>query len=165
AVSDENEILDIATERTKTLLNCDRVEISIDIREHGGAERGDKASVGERGPLAPGKGRYRVIPLVAQGQRPGALYLTCRPVDASGTGLEREQLGEEFAADIAIALHSARLRREAEESRALIQLNRMKDEFIATASHELRTPLTAIVGFGELLVAGRVPAEEARSAI
>ena len=31
------------------------------------------------------------------------------------------------------------------------ELDRLKDDFIATASHELRTPLTGVQGFLELL--------------
>jgi signal transduction histidine kinase len=34
------------------------------------------------------------------------------------------------------------------------QLQRLKDEFVATVTHELRTPLTSIVGFVELLLSG-----------
>jgi signal transduction histidine kinase len=36
----------------------------------------------------------------------------------------------------------------------LLELDRLKDELIATVSHELRTPLTSIIGYGELLLEG-----------
>ncbi|HEX6185532.1 MAG TPA: ATP-binding protein [Pyrinomonadaceae bacterium] len=44
-------------------------------------------------------------------------------------------------------------REEAEEA------NRLKDEFLATVSHELRTPLTAILGWSNMLLAGRLEGE------
>ena len=34
----------------------------------------------------------------------------------------------------------------------LRQLDRLKDEFVATVSHELRTPLTSIRSFSEILL-------------
>ncbi|MFM6156604.1 MAG: histidine kinase dimerization/phospho-acceptor domain-containing protein, partial [Sphaerospermopsis kisseleviana] len=34
----------------------------------------------------------------------------------------------------------------------LIQLNRLKDEFLACISHELKTPLTAVLGLSRLLI-------------
>lgn len=43
--------------------------------------------------------------------------------------------------------------RKATEAR-LLENDRIKSEFIATASHELRTPLAAIQGYSELLVEG-----------
>ena len=45
------------------------------------------------------------------------------------------------------------------------QVNRLKDEFLATLSHELRTPLNAIVGWTHILRAGALDAERTRQAI
>jgi signal transduction histidine kinase len=58
-------------------------------------------------------------------------------------------------------LDSFRLRRENAE---LVQINQMKDDFLATISHELRTPLTSILGLSEVLLAGRMgPLQEKQS--
>jgi signal transduction histidine kinase/DNA-binding response OmpR family regulator len=45
------------------------------------------------------------------------------------------------------------------------QLNRIKDEFLATVSHELRTPLNAIVGWVHLLRTGQLDAASTAQAI
>ena len=43
--------------------------------------------------------------------------------------------------------------------------NRLKDEFLATVSHELRTPLTAIIGWSQMLRAGRLDEDSATRAL
>jgi hypothetical protein len=56
----------------------------------------------------------------------------------------------------------ARLRAATAESE---QLNRLKDEFLATVSHELRTPLQSILGWARLLRAGHVSPEKSQKAL
>ncbi len=50
-------------------------------------------------------------------------------------------------------------RREAEEA------SRAKDEFLVTISHELRTPLTAVLGWAQILRAGRLDADRVRKGV
>lgn len=58
-----------------------------------------------------------------------------------------------FAAQAAQAIENARTYVELERAyKQQRELDRMKDDFIATASHELRTPLTGVQGFLELLL-------------
>jgi len=60
---------------------------------------------------------------------------------------------ELFAAQAAQAIQNARMYVELERAyRKQRELDRLKDDFIATASHELRTPLTGVQGFLELLL-------------
>jgi PAS domain S-box-containing protein len=46
-----------------------------------------------------------------------------------------------------------------QQTEDLIQANQLKDEFLAIVSHELRTPLNPILGWSQLLLAGRLDAE------
>jgi signal transduction histidine kinase len=39
------------------------------------------------------------------------------------------------------------------------EVNQMKNQFITTAAHELRTPLTTVLGYTELLMNNKIPAE------
>jgi signal transduction histidine kinase/ActR/RegA family two-component response regulator len=71
-----------------------------------------------------------------------------------------------LAAHAAIAADNAHLYREAQQAGAAAEAaNRVKDAFLATLSHELRTPLTAIVGWANLLKAGRFDADETARAL
>jgi signal transduction histidine kinase len=122
---------------------------------------------GGPGPLR----RCFVAPLSGRGGVVGALAVE-RAGDISAD--ERRWLPV-LAAHVSLALENARLtarqRRFADElaekvtaaTRHVVEMDRMKSEFVAIASHELRTPLTALQGFSELLVLRRfTPAELAR---
>ena len=52
-----------------------------------------------------------------------------------------------------------------EQTEDLIQANQLKDDFLAIVSHELRTPLNPILGWAQLLAAGRLDAEKATTGI
>ena len=96
---------------------------------------------------------------------------------------EKVELGFFFGIGIAISILSqARLsllakgqqllsseqdaRRAAEDARRMAEeANNLKDEFLATVSHELRTPLTAIIGWAQMLCAGRLSALESVHAL
>jgi PAS domain S-box-containing protein len=60
----------------------------------------------------------------------------------------------------------ARLLEQAEQAQRDAEMaNRLKDEFIATVSHELRTPLNSVLGWTNLLRAGRLDAPAAARAL
>ncbi|HWN08434.1 MAG TPA: response regulator [Pyrinomonadaceae bacterium] len=69
---------------------------------------------------------------------------------------ERKQ-AEEERAQLLVSERAARA--EAEE------VNRTKDEFLATLSHELRTPLTAILGWSHLVRTGKLEEEQLTRAV
>jgi signal transduction histidine kinase/PAS domain-containing protein len=91
-------------------------------------------------------------PLVAHGRVVGVLDI----LDDGGRRTFTEEdlrLLELFAAQAAQAAENARTYVELERAyRKQRDLDRLKDDFIATASHELRTPLTGVQGFLELLL-------------
>jgi len=121
-----------------------------------------------------GGGRRRrcfVAPLVGRGGTTGALAVE-RGADI---GADERRALLALATHVGLALENARLaarqRRFAEElaekvsaaTRHVVEMDRMKSDFVAIASHELRTPLTALQGFSELLATrGFAPAELAR---
>jgi PAS domain S-box-containing protein len=63
---------------------------------------------------------------------------------------EREQLLAREREARADAEHARALVEE--QNRHLVELDRMKDDFVASVSHELRTPLTSISGYLDLMV-------------
>jgi len=103
---------------------------------------------------------YIAAPLLVRGRTVGVLSL--------GTTVDRSQrdysetdivMVEDFARRVSLAVENARLFRQADE------LNRLKDEFLATVSHELRTPLSAVLGWSRMLSAGQLDAGRSKQAI
>jgi signal transduction histidine kinase len=103
---------------------------------------------------------YIAAPLFVRGRAVGVLSI--------GTTTERSRrefdeadivMVEEFARRVSLAVENARLFRQADE------LNRLKDEFLATVSHELRTPLSAVLGWSRMLVNGQLDPRKSRQAV
>jgi signal transduction histidine kinase len=92
------------------------------------------------------------VPLIAHGQIVGVLDVLD---DAERRAFTDDDLWllELFAAQASQTIENARTYVELEHAfRKQRDLDRMKDDFIATASHELRTPLTGVQGFLDLLL-------------
>jgi signal transduction histidine kinase len=115
--------------------------------------------------------RCFVTPLGAGGPTTGALAIE----RAGDIGPDERRALRTLAAHLGLALENARLaarqRRFGDElaeqvaaaTERVMEIDRLKSEFVALASHELRTPLTALQGFSELLATRRfAPAEIAR---
>jgi signal transduction histidine kinase len=92
------------------------------------------------------------VPLVHHGQVIGVLDILD---DAERRAFTDDDLWllDLFASQAAQAMENARIYVELEHAyRKQRELDRLKDDFIATASHELRTPLTGVQGFLDLLL-------------
>jgi signal transduction histidine kinase len=92
------------------------------------------------------------VPLIHHGQVVGVLDVLD---DAQRRSFTDDDLWllDLFAAQAAQAIENARTYVQLETAfRKQRELDRMKDDFIATASHELRTPLTGVQGFLDLLL-------------
>jgi PAS domain S-box-containing protein len=93
----------------------------------------------------------RISPLIAEDGRVIGTLTVIEDVTERVTR-EAELQAQVDARTQALAREKA-AREEAEEA------NRLKDEFLATVSHELRTPLTSILGWSNMLLAGRLEGE------
>jgi signal transduction histidine kinase len=92
------------------------------------------------------------VPLIAHGQVVGVLDVL-DDAERRSFGDEDLWLLELFAAQASQTIENARTYVELEHAfQKQRDLDRMKDDFIATASHELRTPLTGVQGFLDLLL-------------
>src|SRR5581483_9404152 len=87
---------------------------------------------------------YLAVPLVCLGETIGALQIDSSAVDAFDE--DDVTLLEGLAAQVAAVVESAR------RYSLVMELERLKHDFISRVSHELRTPLTIIEGFLAMMV-------------
>ena len=94
-----------------------------------------------------------VAPLFGEDEVVGTMLVGNRFGEVSTFDAEDLKLFETLANHASVSLENARLVGRLEESLAhLTEMNRVKDDFVASVSHELRTPLTSILGYAKTLL-------------
>jgi PAS domain S-box-containing protein len=132
--------------------HADLVRRAADVRD----AAADLVALGEQ--LKPWA--YLGTPLVAHGRVIGAIsFGTTEDESRREYTAADADLADEFARRVSLAVENARLFRQADE------LNRLKDDFLATLSHELRTPLGAILGWTRLLQTGQLTPDRMAAAV
>ncbi len=91
------------------------------------------------GPVAPERGNFQTVALVATGHAVGLLA-----VRGSGGSKAEQELLRAFANHLALALERARLRDEALRVRLLEEIDTLRRALVGAVSHDLRTPLATI---------------------
>ncbi len=90
-----------------------------------------------------------VVPVMHQGRVIGS-------ISGHQTRSRRDWSEDDVDLLVAVATHVGATLENARLIGELREVNRLKDQFLATLSHELRTPLTAINGWVEMLSDGKV---------
>jgi signal transduction histidine kinase len=116
---------------------------------------------GEAGVETQGRSGHALsLPVTVRGEHVADLVADAVPLTIRRT---RNSLST-VASELSLALDRERLlvaEREAtaalsEQNERLLELDRMKDQFVSSVTHELRTPLTSMIGYLEILVGSDV---------
>jgi signal transduction histidine kinase len=129
----------VGTGLSGRVITAGRSVYSPDIQHD---DRVDRA-LRKAGTNAPSRS-YLAVPLIVLGEVTGVLQVDSNDVDA----FDDDDIAvlEGLAVQVAGAIESARRRED------LLEVERMKADFIARISHELRTPLTVMGGFTDTLL-------------
>jgi signal transduction histidine kinase len=87
-------------------------------------------------------------------------FFWCRLIGIASGDLERRIVAAQSTDSVALDVLQANVELLAEKERLelerirLLELDRLKTEFLGRVSHDLRTPLNSIIGFSDLIMAG-----------